>query len=341
MRRLTVIALLAAFGVLPATRAHACAGCRNPNIPITRLEAVQLQPGEVRASAVLGGTYVRVTHPAGCADLTNCDEVPVQPTYIHDQRIYPVELRAVGELGVTRSIGVELQVPVRTVGTTIGFTTPAGAPYVPADRDVHHRDEALTGIADPWLLGRWGLFVERLTLTLRVGTTLPLGHTEPNPFTLGDQGLRHQHIQFGTGTFDPVAAFEVTRLFGIVQVASYGQAQVPVYQNKHGFRAPARFLGGLQAGRLLFEKVSGGLGAELLHETPERWDGAIRQDGNLGRTEIMAALSLMRPLGEQTSFGVVARIPLWRRIVVGDEPQGSLTSPVMLSVVVSRTFGGH
>jgi hypothetical protein len=332
--------VLATAGLLPAIRAHACAGCRNPNIPITRLEAVQLQPGEVRASAVLGGTYVHVVHPSGCADLANCAEVPAQPTYLHDQRIYPVELRAVGEVGVTRSIGIELQVPVRTVGTTIGYSTPDGAPYVPADPDVHHRDETLTGIADPWLLARWGLFVEHLTLTLRLGTTLPLGHTEANPFALGDQGLRHQHIQFGTGTFDPVAAFEVTRLLGIVQLASYGQAQVPLYQNKYGFRAPARFMGGLQAGRRLFEKISGGLGAEILHETPERWDGAVRQDGNLGRTEVLAALSLMRPLGEQTSFGVVARIPVWRHIVAGTEAQGSLRSPLMLSVVVSRTFGG-
>jgi len=31
---------------------------------------------------------------------------------------------------------------------------------------------------------------------------------------------------------------------------------------------------------------------------------------------------------------------MWRHIVTGDDPQGSLSSPLMMSVIVSRTFGG-
>jgi hypothetical protein len=339
MRRV-VAAALAASALLSAARVHACAGCRNPSMPVARLDAVELAPGEVRAAAILGATYLNTVHEAGCADVANCNEIPVQPTYLHHQRLYPAELRVVGEVGVTRTLGVELQVPFRVVGTTIQYTTPDGQAYVPLDEGVHHRDETLAGISDPWLLGRWGARLGEFLLVLRAGLSIPLGHTEPNPFLLGDMGIRHEHIQFGTGTFDPLGGFQLTRAIAAVQLAAYGLGQASLYENKYGFRAPSRFFGGVQAAYLLFAGITGGVGVDLLFEGAERWDGVIRQDGNLGRTELLAAASVLRPFGD-TSVGLIARFPMWRHIVTGDDPQGSLSSPVMLSVIVSRTFGSH
>ena len=113
-----------------------------------------------------------------------------------------------------------------------------------------------------------------------------------------------------------------------------------LYQNKYGFRAGARMLGGAQVRRRLFRTFTGGAGVDVMYEGAERWDGRILQDGNLGRTEVLASVAAMQPFGE-TSVGLTARFPVWRHIVPGDEPQGSLSSPVMLSVTVSRTFGGH
>jgi len=125
-----------------------------------------------------------------------------------------------------------------------------------------------------------------------------------------------------------------------VQVVGYGQAQMSLYQNDYGFRAGTRFLGGGQVRRRLFATFTGGAGVDVLHEGPERWDGRVLQDGNLGRTEILASVAAMQPFGD-TAVGLTARFPVWRHIVPGDEPQGSLSSPVMLSVTVSRTFGRH
>jgi hypothetical protein len=336
--RAAIAAAAGAACVLWSVRADACAGCRNPNMPITRLEAVHLRPGEVRAAAVLGATALHVVHPAGCPDVTNCAEVPVQPAHLHDQRLYPGELRAVAEIGLSNALGLELHLPTRLVRTTIQYSTPDGMPYVPLDPEVHHRNETLAGIGDPWVLGRWNGAVAGMLITARAGVSLPLGRTEPNPFVLGAQGLRHQHIQFGSGTFDPVVGFDLVRPIGKVQVTGYGLAQSSLYENRHGFRAGTRLLGGLQVGRRLFGSLTGGLGLDVLHEAPERWDGRIQQDGNLGRTELLAGFSLMQSLGEM-SVGLTVRFPVWRRIVVGDEPQGSLSSPVMISLIVSYTFG--
>jgi len=308
-------------------------------MPVARLDAAELRPGQVRAAALLSGTYLDTLHQAGCADVADCDEVPAQPLYLHHQKVYPAELRAVAEVGLTRSLGVELQLPFRLVSTTIAYSTTDGQPYTPLDPDVHHRNETLSGISDPWLLGRWSAKLGDFLLVLRAGVSIPLGHTEPNPFVLGDMGIRHEHIQFGTGTWDPVGGFQLARGLGAVQLAAYAQAQASLYQNSYGFRAPARFFGGLQAATLLFAKLTGGIGADVLFEGAERWDGVVQQDGNLGRTEILAALSLLRLFGD-TAVGVNARFPLWRHIVTGDDPQGSLSSPLMLSLIVSRTFGG-
>ena len=335
-------ALVAAGVLVPlgAHHAHACAGCRNPSMPVARLDAVELAPREVRATAILGATYLDTLHAAGCADLANCDEVPVQPTYMHHQKLYPAELRAIAEVGLTRTLGFELQFPFRVVGTTIQYTTPDGQPYVPADPGVHHRDETLAGIADPWLLGRWGARLGDFLLVLRAGVSLPLGRTQPNPFLLGDAGIRHEHIQFGTGTFDPVAGFQLVRPIGSVQIAAYAQGQASLYQNTYGFRAPARFFGGVQGSHHLFGTLTGGLGVDLLYEGAERWDGIIQQDGNLGRTEILAAGVLVQTFGE-TSVTLSLRVPMYRHIVTAGEEGGSLSSPVMMSVLVSRSFGGR
>ena len=98
MKRAVVALLAGGVALLPAARVDACAGCRNPSMPVARLDAVELAPREVRATAILGGTYLDTLHEAGCADLANCDEVPVQPTYLHHQKLYPAELRAIAEV---------------------------------------------------------------------------------------------------------------------------------------------------------------------------------------------------------------------------------------------------
>jgi hypothetical protein len=334
-RTLVAVALLAA---LAPRAARACAGCRNPNLPITRLSNVTLLPGELRVSGVLSATALNVVHQDGCVDLADCDEVPVQPRYLHDQNVYPGELRAIAEYGISHLFGVELQLPVRVTGTTIQFKTLDGQPYVPLDPDVHHRNETLAGIGDPWLLGRFGDDFSGFVLTARAGTTLPVGRTEEDPFRLGDLGLRHQHIQFGTGTFNPLYALDLSRTFGRLQASAYTQGEVVLYQSSKGFRAPNRFFAGFQLGTLLPWQLTASLGPDVLHESPERWQGVVRQDGNLGRTEVLAGLNLTRPFGE-TTVVLVVRVPVYRHIVPGSEDPGTLSSPVSASLVVSRVFG--
>jgi hypothetical protein len=338
----TLAAVLAAAGLLVAAaprRADACAGCRNPNLPISRLATVHLAPGEVRASALLSATTLNVVHEAGCRSPTECHEPPVQPLHLHDQDIHPGELRAILEAGLTAVWGLEAHLPLRITHTRIHYETPAGAPYQPVDAGVHHRDETLVGPGDPWLLARAAKNTGGFLLTARAGLSFPLGRTEENPFALGARGLRHQHIQFGTGTFDPVAAVDVSRTVSGVELSGYGQAQLTLYENEHGYRAGSRWSAGLQVGRRLTGSLVPAVGLDLLHEGAERWDGQIQQDGNLGRTELLGGLSLSYAAGP-TLLSLWARVPLARWIVTGEgQAPGRLSSPLMVSLSATWAFG--
>jgi hypothetical protein len=333
-------AALAAFAVhaVAAARAEACAGCRNPSLAVTRGSAGPLAEGTLRAGAAVTGTTVHVVHEAGCRDTSACSEVPVQPTYFHDQRLYPLELRLLGEYGLSKTFGLEAQVPFRSVTSSIKYTDASGAHYEPLDPDVHHRNETVFGIADPWLLLRVGTMAGKWWLAARPGVAIPLGRTEENPFALGDRGLRHQHIQLGSGTLDPVAIAEASRAFEAFQLQFFAQGQVPLYENGKGYRAPWRVYGGSSVGRKLALGLSGALGVEASHEAAERWDGEVRQDGNLGRTELLLAATLSYKLGT-TELGLSLRAPVWRRIVTGDEPPGTLSSPLILSLSAAHVFG--
>jgi len=335
-RVVPVAALALAVGAAPRP-AEACAGCRNPSMPIARGSQGPLDQGSLRVAASLTGTTVHVRHEAGCRDLANCNEVPVQPAYIHDQRLYPLELRIAAEYGFTHQIGLEFQLPFRAVKTTIEYTTLDGAHYDPLDPGVHHRNETVAGPADPWLLYRVGRTIGKWWLALRSGLSLPIGQTVEDPFELGDHGLRHQHIQLGSGTFDPVGLVESSRAFGDVSLQLFVQGQAALYQNSHGYRAPARVYGGASLGTKLVGDLSGSLGLEAFHEAAERWHGVERQDGNLGRSELLAAGGLTLSLGE-TDLSLSARSAFYRHIVRGSEAPGTLTSPATLSLAVSRTF---
>lgn len=336
MKRLCFLALLA-LSVVPRV-ADACAGCRNPSLAVTRGSEGPLDRAALRLGLTATGTTVHVVHEAGCRDPATCTEVPVQPTYFHDQRLYPLELRLAAEYGLNAALGVELQLPFRTVTTSIEYTTPDGEPYEPLDPGIHHRDETVAGLGDPWLLLRIGTSTDGWWLAARPGISLPLGRTEEDPFELGDQGLRHQHIQLGSGSFDPVLVLEASRAFGELRLQLFAQGQLPLYENRHGYRAPWRVYGGSSLGTRIVGDLTGAFGVEAFHEAAERWNGELRQDGNLGRSELLAAATFTQSLGA-TELSLGLRVPVLRHVVTGDEPPGTLSSPLTVSLGVSHVFG--
>jgi hypothetical protein len=327
-----VVALL-----VPAPSAHACAGCRNPNVTPSRAGGADSSPARLTVTAALDSTALWVSHPAGCDELASCTEVPVQPRHSHDLFILPMQLSLGLDWSVTEAVGLEVQVPLRLVHLSASYETPDGRPYRPLDEGIHHRDETLVGPGDPLLGGRATFAVGRWWLTGRLGVTVPLGSIEENPFVLGDAGVSHQHVQLGTGTFDPALGLEVAGVVSSVELSLYGHARVSLYDNRHGYRAGPRGLVGLGAGLAVAPEwtVVGLL--EGAFEGAETWDGAIHQDGMLGRHELLLGAQV-RWRGARTMVTASLRTPLYRHIVPGEEEPGELTAPLIFGLSAGWSF---
>ena len=161
-------------------------------------------------------------------------------------------------------------------------------------RDIHHRDETYTGLSDSDLFLGYkmsGLFKGRDLLFARLGTTIPTGRTEENPWKLGDAGIEHLHIQFGTGTFNPIVNLRYTLpVYRGLTVTASGRGMFPFYENSKTYRGPVEL--SYTAGFMyrLFDWLSFSGNYLGFYQTAAIWDG--ERDINTGLRYSMAALGM-------------------------------------------------
>lgn len=113
------------------------------------------------------------------------------------------------------------------------------------NRDIHHRNETYAGRADSDVTigySRQGLFTNSDFLMGRIGTTIPFGKTEEDPWKLGNAGLEHLHIQFGTGTFNPIADLHYSlHLYKGLGANASIRGKFPFYENGKTYRGSREF----------------------------------------------------------------------------------------------------
>lgn len=281
-------------------------------------------------------TRVHVTHEEECPDIGPICQVRPEPPQIHDQHFTVAELRASVEHAFTDALGVEVQLPLRMSATTVQFRALDGTPLVLDYTNIHHRDETLLGLGDPWLMGRYAFALGEVRLSARAGVSLPLGDTVENPFALGKAGLAHQHIQFGSGTVQPLLALAAERTWDGWSARAWGQAQLSLLENRHGYRAGNRLGLGMAGEARLVGTLRASVGADVAYEAPERWDGLVQQDGNLGRTDVLVGGGLHWGVGD-VRLGLTLRVPVYSHVI---GHHGQLEYPGLLSLSVGTTFGG-
>ncbi len=271
------------------------------------------------------------------------------PLHRHEVSLDFLRVEAEASYGLSTAWDVTARVPfdIRKQDASIRFLEPvteAEREAILRNSRVHHRDETYSGVSDPTLLvvHRWtGLFGSSDALRVAVGTSLPLGATEPDPYDLGDRGLEHLHIQFGTGTFNPVIeANWLTPVGGGLSVGASLRGRVSFYENSHGFRAPSEGGVGLTAGFQaadLFTYASGsfdyqGFGA---------WSGA--RDENTGLASTALTLGGQYRISERMSVGGDVRWSLSQRTLVasGDTFKPGPGLSVRLLRVFTLKSGSH
>ena len=249
----------------------------------------------------------------------------------HVQDFTTTEADIVAARGLGRGLGLEAGGSLRHIASRIRFLDPDRRPLKLPNGSIHHRNETLIRPGDPWLalhgargFGGWSAFA-------RTGISIPLGRTEPNPFELGRRGLPHEHVQFGTGTWDPLVELGLGRRFGEWNASLTTHARLVVSTNGHRYRAGDRYQASAGVERHVAGRWRGSLGVDLLREETETWDGRREEEGNLGRTDVLASVSAARALGARSVLTLALRVPLVTRA------SGSqLSYPLIASVGWSR-----
>jgi hypothetical protein len=259
----------------------------------------------------MSGTRITVSHLATCPEISPviCAETGGLPPHTHTQGITLMRLNTAVSVGLGQGWQVKTELPLAHKRLSIDYTDEAGAPYTPPYAGMHHRNENLTGVGDARLQGQyftaWG---NGLVFGGGLGSTVPLGRIEENPYARTERSLRHQHVQMGTGTFDPVASVSLNWVGARFGFLSTLDGHVPLYRNRHSYKAPASIQGSLGPLLLATPSLTLTLTADLLFETAGHW--GEDDDPTSGRTAVGA------------SGGIIYRVnPTWA--VMG---QGKLTA---------------
>jgi hypothetical protein len=194
------------------------------------------------------------------------------------------------QLGFSRRFAVEAVLPVRVAIVRAGFERNGKA--LPDARSIHHRDETLAGVGDLILTGRIGLVtpqdVRRLRLDVRLGSSMPTGGIERDPFALGRAGREHQHIFFGSGTIDPVLGLEAVWSATKFGFTAWTLGRVAAYRNHLGYHPPSTVTAGVAVlASFGLARWRFALQPEVFHETRAQWGNEYAV--NSGRTSLIAA----------------------------------------------------
>jgi hypothetical protein len=308
-------------------------------LPVGKSAAGVPDPWTLTSSLALSGTWIHVQHVEACPDIGPICATQPQMPYRHDQQLYSNDLTLDAELGVLPHLAVQVVAALRQTTDRIHFLDLMGAPYTPPVPDFHHRNETLVGPTDPWLLLHTAGTLGSYTFAGRLGGTFPIGSTVTNPFVLGRQGLPHEHIQFGTGTFDPLMGAAVERRLKGVTLSLWTLDRLVLGTNSYGYQAGHRLLFGASAQSTLGLTGFSFLGGlDVYHETAETWNGVVEQEGNLGRTDILLDLSASWRVGKSTALTLGVKVPL-HSFVVGE--QASYPAIVTLGISSAYAFASN
>jgi hypothetical protein len=253
--------------------------------------------------------------------------------HVLDFGMYAIRLS--GEYVPTDGLAVGLILPIQAADVSAHFHDDEGE-EIESFESIHHRDELMFGIGDPEVTGIWEAVTpgadQPWGLKLELGTSLPLGATEPDPFALGMAGQTHQHLFFGTGTFDPIAAFELRYAGSGWTSILWSRSRVSLYANSHGYTGAGVTQGGLgvltsfglESFKFLIE-------AGALEESPAKWGSEPAK--NSGRTELMVNLGMAWFGSENWTYSAMVKRPVYTSMLGGqmDIPLVSMISATYMS----------
>ncbi|MDP2313751.1 MAG: hypothetical protein Q8P41_12660 [Pseudomonadota bacterium] len=282
------------------------------------------------------GTSVRIRHVAACPEIDPllCAEQDI-PEHWHDQHIAWLRLDPTLNVGLGAGWQASVGLPFDVRAIAVDYETPDGAVFDPPYADIHHRDETLWGPTDGTALVRkYATVGTHAIVGVGLGTTLPIGRTEADPYALTEEGLTHQHIQLGTGTFVPVATLE-----GVLTGARWGgtawvSGRLPLYANTEGYRPGATVTGGLGPSWRPIPAVQLLATVEGSFEGAEAWSGTTYGSRATG----LAGVTGIYGLSDSVVLQAQARVTALSWSGHPDADEGSAVQRFLGTVGVSWSF---
>ncbi len=270
------------------------------------------------------------------------------PLHRHNVSLDYFHLELEAEYALTERWGLVGRVPADIKRQAVSLSEIA--PATEAEREamvrnmnLHHRAETYSGLSDLMLLvanRRYGLFREGDALKVGLGLSLPTGRTEPNPYELGAAGIQHRHIQFGTGTLDPLLELNYwIPLSGSASAGVFSLARLPVAENKKTYQGPREISSGLNVGYRLKGRVSLHWNLTHYYQGYARWDGA--RDENSGLQAFSAMVGATLRLSEHAAVGADLRYPVWQRTLFPGSDVFEQGPTAMLRVAQTYPPGGQ
>jgi hypothetical protein len=270
-----------------------------------------------------GWSTLTTSHVAECPDVAPECAVLFIPPHEHHARVGLAHYELSAQYGLGENVQLSLRVPYDVKAMQIRYTTLDGAPFTPPYGDIHHRTETLRGAGDPSL----AIDVARGSFIFGGGLSFPLGRIEADPIDLGRRGLTHEHMQFGTGTVQPILAAQWRH----ARWTANGEARLTLYANREGYRSPHTLVWSVgpsfQAGRVTIDPRLTGQ-----YQSLGRWHGEVDENSGFhsGGVRVQTAI----PWRGIVVAPAIHR-ELWSRSLHHDE---SFRRPWTWSVMLARTF---
>jgi hypothetical protein len=237
------------------------------------------------------GTHTSFQHDAHCPEISpvDCENPDFDPTpHIHDQGMTLTRLNTNIGVGLNKGWQARLSLPLDVKLMTIKYSDKQGNTYVPDYGNIHHRNETLIGLSDGKLEFKYlKKTSEQWTFGGGIGSMLPLGKTEENPYKLTKQSKEHQHIQMGAGTWDPVLSFTSVWMDHTWGVQINAGGRLPLYENSNGFKTSPSAQVEIGPSYRLSAKWMLTAGILGTHEWVAYWDG--EPDPKTGRTALLVS----------------------------------------------------
>lgn len=202
------------------------------------------------------------------------------------------------------------------------------------NRDIHHRKETYKGFSDAKFLIAHrlaNLIGQRDRLDIAIGTSLPLGSTEENPLEAAEQGEKHLHIQFGTGTFNPLLELHYSAAVNDkVSLSIFTINKFPFYESKKTYRAPLETTSGIGLSYTISKRLILRGNFAQLYMSHAYWDGV--EDPNSGLFALNGMLGATINLKNGLSISPMFRYPIYQRTLTSEGDTFKFGPTLLLNV---------